>query len=122
VLLAIFWLGASSHPLLESAGLIHHGDSHPHSNATPAHHDDGDGDHDAADGKCPVTHVRVSVPDPPSIEFALAVFDGNGFVNRVDVEIGSSGLAPPHDPPIPICSWQFSLRTALAPRAPSSLS
>jgi hypothetical protein len=122
VLLAVFWLGASSHPLLESAGLIHHHDSDGHSAPTPAHPDDGDADHDAADGKCPVTHARVSIPHPPTLEFALAVFACSDLFNRIDVEIDSSGLAPPLDAPIPISSWQFSLRTALAPRAPSSLS
>jgi hypothetical protein len=123
VLLAVFWLVASSHPVLESAGLIHHhNDSDTHSPATPAHSDDGDSDHDAADGKCPTTFARVSIPDPPQIECALFSFACGVLLNRVDVEIESSGLAPPIVGPTPLSSRHFAFRTALAPRAPSSIS
>ena len=122
VLLAFFWLVASSHPVLESVGLIHRGDRHTH-DTTPVHEDDGDQDHDAADGKCPVAFAKVSIPRPPTSPVAFGfIFSHFEFFELPAFEIAASGLAPPHRGLIPISSWQFSLRTALAPRAPSFLS
>jgi hypothetical protein len=121
-MLAMLWLLASSHPILETADLIHQGDRHRH-DTTPAHEDDGEQDHDAADGKCPLTFAKVSIPHPPlaqmAFAFALASAD---LRERFTFEMDASGLAPPERAPIPISSWQFSLRAALSPRAPSLLS
>jgi hypothetical protein len=122
IFLALLWLVASSHPILESAGLIHQDDHHSH-NASPTHDDDGDQDHDAADGKCPVSFAKVSIPKPPAtqVPFVLS-FSSAELIDGLTFEIDASGLAPPEQLSVPIPSWQFCLRAALAPRAPSSLS
>jgi hypothetical protein len=119
-LLATLWLVASSHSLLETSGLIHKGDQQAHHTA-PASEDDHD--HDAADGKCAITFLKVSVPKAPVCLFTFAfAFCCADLTDDLDQQINPSGLAPPEPFAIPISSWQFSLRTALAPRAPSLLS
>ena len=110
-----FWLPATSHAMLEQAGVIHTADSQ---------HDD---DHDAADGVCvnATTHVVAPqpilalVPDPAAdLEFwlaACAVIDGS--------VAEASGPAPPGvAPPELPQTWHFVSRTALPARAPSLIS
>jgi len=109
-----FWLPATSHALLENAGVIHTADSQ---------HDD---DHDAADGLCvnaashvqaPQPNLHVSLAPLASLDFWLAtcaILDGS-----VAEAIGPAppGVAPPELPQ----TWHFSLRTSLPARAPSFL-
>jgi hypothetical protein len=114
LLLLALWMPATSHALLEQAGVIHTEDSQ---------HDD---DHDAADGLClsAATHVQA----PPAsltvifapmaeLEFwlaACAVVDGS--------VAEASGPAPPGvAPPELAQTWHFSSRMSLQARAPSSL-
>ena len=109
------WVPATSHALLEQAGVIHTPDSQ---------HDD---DHDAADGLCvnATTHVAapqfilaVSPAPLAEVEFwlaACAVIDGS--------VAEASGPAPPGvAPPELQQTWHFVSRTALPARAPSYLS
>ena len=114
LLLALLVL-ATSHALLEQAGVIHTADSQH------------DNDHDAADGLCvnATTHVAapqfslaVSPAPLAEVEFWLAtcaVIDGS-----VAEASGPAppGVAPPELPQI----WHFVSRTALPARAPSYLS
>jgi len=110
--LAAFWLPASSHPLLESAGIIHHDD-------------DGDGDHtmnhDAADGCCRVhsTHVVVKAPTllaqvVPQILMTEVILLPHPVEASPGV-IRIRGTSPPELSR----RWQFAERAALPSRAPS---
>ena len=114
LLLALLVL-ATSHALLEQAGVIHTADSQ---------HDD---DHDAADGLCvnATTHVQAAQPSlgaslAPVVELefwlaASAVIDGS--VLEADGP-APPGVAPPELPQ----TWHFASRTALPARAPSLIS
>jgi hypothetical protein len=112
LLLLALWIPATSHAVLEGAGLIHTADSQ---------HDD---DHDAADGLCvnAATHVRAPQPNlhisfAPLIQCELwlaasAVVDGT--------VLEASGPAPPGAAPPELSqTWHFVSRTALPARAPS---
>jgi hypothetical protein len=115
LLLLALWVPASSHALMERAGMIHTAD---------AQHDD---DHAAADGLCVSAATHVQAPQPTcalvpglaaNVEFwlpALAVLDG-----KVTEASGPAppGVAPPELPQ----TWHFVSRTALPARAPSHLS
>jgi hypothetical protein len=120
-LFAALWLVASSHVGLEAAGFIHQGD---HADAGDKFGDQsGDSDHDSADGKCPISNVKVSLPKAPAAQTQICCLD---FWTDSSVlligDIHCSGLPPPKARSIPIVSWQFCLRAALAPRAPSLFS
>jgi len=110
--LLTLWVPATSHALLESAGLIHTSDSQ---------HDD---DHDAADGLCVNAASHVQAPQAnlhvsfaPLVQFevwlaATAVVDGS--------VLEATGPAPPGAaPPELPQTWHFISRTALPARAPS---
>ena len=110
-----FWVPATSHALLEQAGMIHTADSQ---------HDD---DHDAADGLCVNAASHVQAPQPslhvsfaPLVQLELwlaasAVVDGS--------VLEASGPAPPGvAPPQLPQTWHFASRMALPARAPSYLS
>jgi hypothetical protein len=114
LLLLAFWVPASSHALMEHAGLIHTAD---------AHHDEH---HDAADGICVNASGHVQAPQPLHVAFAplaqlevwlaaTAILDGS--------VAEASGPAPPGvAPPELPQTWHFVSRTALPARAPSYLS
>src|SRR5258708_25646872 len=115
LLLLALWVPATSHALLEQAGIIH---------TTDSQHDD---DHDAADGLCVNATLHVQAPQPtlavapgPLVDLGLwltasALVDGS-----VEEASGPAppGVAPPELPK----TWHFSLRAALPARAPSYLS
>jgi hypothetical protein len=122
-LLVAFWLPASSHPLLQYAGLIHarHAD---HDADSSASHEHNEHDHDAADGLCALSSTHVSVPIRALVATGfLPCLVGLGWVSEHDVELRPSGLSPPGTAPSHFSHrWQFSFRTALLPRAPSVIS
>src|SRR5438093_11872788 len=123
IMLVAFWLPASSHALLESAGFIHqhHADHDTDSTGSQEHDTDG---HDAADGKCALssTHVSVPVPDAVATPILICVLH-LGWTSERHVELQPSGLPPPGTAPPQLSQrWQFSFRTALPARAPSLIS
>ena len=109
ILMLALWVPASSHELLESAGVIHQ----PHATA------DSDKDHDAADGLV-LLPSSVNAPAmsaalvcvPPVVVFLLPEPVETRLSRRID-----SGTSPP----LPNV-WQFVHRAALPVRAPSSAS
>jgi hypothetical protein len=106
---------ASSHPLLEGLGLIHHEVAHAEEPAGPH------SDHQFADGKCPIHSSRDEIQNNFSnggfnlgvVAMACVVLHHADLETRPSVEIASS------PPPELGTSWQFSSRTALPVRAPS---
>jgi hypothetical protein len=116
-LIALFmlalWVPATSHALLESAGLIHQ--------EQPASGADDDHDHDAADGICAISSSSTPLAKGAfSTEVlyvvALTAFDAS-FDSTVTHPLSINGLGP--SPPLLPSSWQFVFRTALPCRAPS---
>jgi hypothetical protein len=123
VLLVAFWLPASSHALLQYAGLIH-GQHADHDADSPGSHEDDTDNHEAADGNCVLssTHVGVPVPDAAVMPILFCA-PGLDWTSEFHVELHPSGLAPPGPaPPHLSHCWQFSSRTALPARAPSRIS
>ena len=122
VLVALAWLPASSHPLLEYAGLIHefHADHDTDSNGSHEHDDD----HDAADGLCAPSSPHVNVPTPHFVATALPpglIVSDQGWLRHDSLR--PSGPAPPGTAPPQLSSgWQFSFRAALPAREPSFVS
>jgi hypothetical protein len=108
LLMLALWMPATSHSLLESAGIIHQ----THSDADS----DGDHDHDAADGlvllpssvNAPVISMAL-VCLLPTVVFLLPEPIETRLTDRID-----SGASPP----LPNV-WQFVHRAALPVRAPS---
>ena len=106
ILMLALWVPATSHELLESAGVIHQ----PHAAA------DSDHDHAAADGlvllpssvNAPVTGAAL-VCLLPAISFLLPEPVETRLTHQID-----SGTSPP----LPN-AWQFVHRAALPVRAPS---
>jgi len=115
LLMLAFWLPATSHALLEQAGVIHTEDSQ---------HDD---DHDAADGLCVNATTHVQTPQPTFTLVAGPAADLEFWLAVLDIVDGSvaeaSGPAPPGvAPPELPQTWHFVSRTALPARAPSLIS
>jgi hypothetical protein len=113
LLLALFAL-ASSHPLLQGLGLIHHHSEH-HSESSDS---DSDRNHDAADGLCRVDSHRDEVQKFSTNHlYCLAL-----VAVLLDADVGvenarfANSTAPP---PELVTTWQFSSRAALPVRAPS---
>lgn len=106
---------ASSHPLLESLGLIHQ--DHAHADGS----DHSDKNHEAADGVCRIesSHEELQRPLSNSLDLShslelLCVLLLNA---DPDADPGGGSLSPP--PPELGTSWQFAFRAALPVRAPS---
>ena len=123
LLLAAFWLPATSHALLEYAGVIHehHSDHDDHDAESSGSHEHNADNHDAADGKYAPssTLVRVSPPDAVASPLLFCGLDLN-WTSGLHIDPQPSGLAPPGTaPPQLSCCWQFSFRAALPARAPS---
>jgi len=114
-MLALFAL-ASSHPLLEGLGLIHHEIAHTHEQSS------SDSDHQLADGKVSINvnrnETQKSLADSSFnlaniLAFALVLLQHEDLSNQSSVEIACS------PPPELGTTWQFSSRAALPVRAPS---
>ena len=132
ILLVAIWLPASSHTLLQNAGLIHeqheldhdeHSDINHHADSDAPHEHDGD-NHAAADGFCLLSSGKVQVPAP-----VLVAAPGWLMVARLTQPVEESGallrsgLSPPGlAPPEFQHRWQFFFRAALPARAPSLIS
>jgi len=107
---------ASSHPLLESLGLIHHEGAHAEEPAGPH------SDHEFADGKCPIHSSRDEIQNNFSnggFNFAAVVAMACVLLHHADLETGPSVEIASSPPPELGTSWQFSSRAALPVRAPS---
>src|SRR5687767_14358864 len=117
------WLPASSHSLLQYAGLIHERHADHDADSSDSHEHDTD-NHEAADGKCALasTHVRVHVPDTVAMPMRCYAL-GLNWASEFPIEKQPSGLSPPGTaPPEFSHRWQFSFRAALPARAPSLIS
>jgi hypothetical protein len=129
VVLALLWLPASSHALLEYAGLIHerhadHADHADHDTDSSGSHEHDTENHEAADGNyaSPSPHISVPMPDAVAMPMLFCALRWN-WVSELHVAPPPSGLAPPGTaPPQFSHNWQFSFRTALPARAPSLIS
>ena len=124
-----FWLPASSHSLLEYAGLIHerhadHDDHDDHDADSSGSHEHNTDNHEAADGKCVLSSPHVSVPLPGDVAMPMLFCAfGLNWASELHPEPQPSGLAPPGTAPPQLSHrWQFSFRTALPARAPSLIS
>lgn len=124
LLLAVLWLPASSHALLEHFGLIHQvhadHDHHEHEGEGGAH-EHGSHNHHAADGLMVAPAGKVKSPAP---EFVAAPVWLTSLVwaapRPVDLTALGFGLSPPHSAPAELFRrWQFHSRAALPVRAPS---
>ena len=121
LVLAVLWLPATSHSLLEQAGWIH-----------TEHAEEGDSsgtdsDHDAADGTCRAASTDVPVPQP-ALTNSPAPFSSLDF-SLVLATLPKTSLAAPNGPDPPGAAppelsrtWQFCFRASLSPRAPSLIS
>ena len=123
LLLAAFWLPATSHALLEYAGVIHehHSDHDDHDAESSGSHEHNADNHDAADGKYAPssTLVRVSLPDALTSPLLFCGL-GLNWISELQIDPQPSGLAPPGTAPPQLSRcWQFSFRAALPARAPS---
>ena len=126
LLLTAFWLPASSHALLEHAGLIHerhadHDDHDDHDAESSGSHEHDADNHDAADGKYAPSSilVRVALPDAVASPL-LSCGVGLNWASELHIDPQPSGLAPPGTaPPLLQSGWQFLFRAALPARAPS---
>jgi hypothetical protein len=138
LLLVAIWLPASSHALLQQAGIIHqqHGHEHVHGHDTGAHagtdsqpdpdgrHEHAADNHAAADGLCLLASGKVQVPVPAFAALPgwlpVALLTPSADAHGVAMH---QGLSPPGtSPPGLSHTWQFSCRASLRARAPSSLS
>jgi hypothetical protein len=116
------WLPASSHALLESAGLIHQRHADHDTDSSGSHEHDAD-NHDAADGHCVLSSTDVHALAPSAVATAFPGVVGLDWASEQHVVLQPSGLAPPGTAPPQLSHrWQFSFRTALPPRAPSLIS
>ena len=132
LVLAAFWVPASSHGLLQSLGLIHEHHAaqegaHHHDSATSHEHehdDDNNNNHDLADGICrtEARGVSVSAVTPHFFDAALLVMVW-GLTDTLTAGFERAGPSPPGTSPPELSQvWRFSLRAALPVRAPSSFS
>ena len=123
LLTAVIWLPASSHALLEYAGLIHERHADHDADSGGSQDDDADS-HEAADGKCALSSTHASVPMPNAVASPFPVCAvGLERAAVFHAELPASGLAPPGTAPPQLSQhWQFSFRTALPARAPSLIS
>jgi hypothetical protein len=120
LLLALLYVPATCHCLLEDAGLIHRSECCVSDNATDDH------GHDAADGICQVESASFVLPQPAKLAakfipvFVAHPFEPYGLLSseRLQPDILPCATSPPGLQ----AGWQFSHRTALPPRAPSVIS
>ena len=123
LLLIAVWLPASSHTLLEFAGVIHERHANHDADSSGSHEHDT-ANHEAADGKCAVSSTQINIPVRDMLALPL-LFCARALSDAAELhsEPEASGLAPPGvAPPQLSHRWQFSFRTALPARAPSLIS
>jgi len=119
--LAVFWLPVSVHCQLEELPGLEFLSCCAHEDAAAPHEDD-----DCAADACAVVESglykteerQVSPPAPELMPSAFQFSPLAGTPVGSEIQIRSPGAAPPELPRI----WQFSLRTAAPPRAPSPAS
>ena len=124
VLVALLWLPASSHALLEFVELIHDR-HHDHVEATSGSHQHHQTDHDAADGNCALSFCKVKVRPPGLLKDSQPILlPASRHDALANISLPLLGPAPPGaaPPSLLISIWQFTFRAALPPRAPSSVS
>jgi len=120
LLLAALWPAVTSHALLEQAGVIHqvHAEHHHPHHGPHEHNSDN---HDFADGKY---WAKTSGTKTPKPNFALAyqcawlaapVSNLSSTIEATDAGPGPPGTAPPEL----LRPWNFLLRAAANPRAPT---
>ena len=126
LILAAFWVPATSHAFLASLGVIQkrhsaHVEAHYHG-LGESHGHDGD-NHDFADGICRTEASRVRVPSVSrSCLHAAFLTAGEGLADTSINGLDWTGPSPPGAPPPEVSRvWQFSLQAALPVRAPPSL-
>jgi hypothetical protein len=129
LILATFWVPASSHALLQSLSLIHERhadhDEHYHHNSEAPHEHDHNHDgiiHDLADGICRTEARGFDVPVVTSqlIDATLCAAVISCLTDTLTVGLDRAGPSPPGtSPPELFQIWRFSLRAALPIRAPS---
>ena len=115
IFMLAIWMPATSHLLLEAAGVIHQQQAGADS--------DNDHDHDAADGICALTFSNAPVVKSASPSVVLYLIANSALFNSASIEthtflFGRLGPSPPLLPK----SWQFVYRAALPGRAPSLVS
>jgi hypothetical protein len=120
LLLAVLWAPATSHCLLEHAGWIHHAESCAQHDATGSQDHDHDYGHDAADGACHVASNDVDFAKRATASgqlvawLAVTLLNVTAQAHAPAAGFADDGFARDFSP-----RWQFVLRTALSPRAPS---
>lgn len=124
LLLAVLWLPASSHALLEHFGLIHQvhaGHTHHDDEGEGGPHEHGSHNHHAADGLMVVPAGKVKSPAPEFVPTPVWLTSSPWAAPRpVDLTTPGFGLSPPHHAPAELSRrWQFHSRAALPVRAPS---
>ena len=127
LLLAVLWLPASSHALLEHFGLIHQvhadHDHHEHEGEGGAH-ENGSHNHHAADGLMVAPAGKVESPAPEFVatpDWLTALLCA--APRPVSPAVPGFGLSPPCSTPAELSRrWQFHSRAALPVRAPSFVS
>lgn len=115
LMLALFAF-ASSHPLLEGLGLIHHDNAHAEEPAS------SHSDHELADGNCPVHSNRDEIQGTfanGGFDLAAVVALACVLLHDAALDTGPSIKIASSPPPELGPSWQFSSRAALPVRAPS---
>lgn len=119
-LMVAIWLPASSHALLEFAGLIHARHADHEVGATSSHTHDS-GDHDAADGQClrPASGLSPVPAHPGWMPLWIGLPAQAGApapgATAPTPALGARGTVPPE-----VCrGWQFVVRAAAQVRAPS---
>lgn len=125
LVLATFWVPASSHAFLRGVGLIHerhqaHAEAHHH-NSEGSHEHDAD-NHDLADGICRMEASGVNVPvfEPQFVHAALCAATVWFLTDMVTAGLDRAGPSPPGTSPPELSQvWRFSFRAALPVRAPS---
>jgi hypothetical protein len=122
LLLAVLWLPASSHALLEHFGLIHqvHADHH-HDEGEGSPHEHGSHNHDAADGLMLAPAAKVKSPAPEFVATPVRLSSLLWAAPRpVELTAPGFGLSPPDSTPAELSRrWQFYSRAAHPVRAPS---
>jgi hypothetical protein len=114
--LAVLWLPVSVHCQLEQLPLLEFLSCCPHPDSLP--HQDGDCETDACavleSGFYKTEEQQFPLPDPFDFPVTTLPSLPAGLTTSIWLNLSQTEA-----PPELACSWQFSVRAALAPRAPS---